>query len=464
MSVKSDLFFEKFKDKKIAFIGFGVSNFDSICLFLRKGLDVTVLDRTSENNLDEKASDLKDKGAKFICGDDYLSCLSNFDIVVRSPGVYFNKYELQNAIKNGVVVTSEMELFFDLCPCKIIAVTGSDGKTTTTTIVAEMLKCEGYNVYIGGNIGKALLPEIEKINNDDIVVVELSSFQLISMRKSPDVAVITNISPNHLDIHKNMDEYIGSKRNIVLHQNGFGSLILNLDNSLSNSQEVFARGFVKKFSRKEKVKNGAFFDEKTQKIYFSKNDELTEVLDASDIVIPGVHNIENYLAAISAIFELISVDSVKKVARTFKGVKHRIELIREKNGIKWYNDSIATSPTRTIAGLKCFDGNIILIAGGYDKNFNYGCLAPELLKKVKTLILMGNTAKKIELAVKNDDSYDEHNIKIFNVSNMEEAADMAQKVATNGDIVFFSPASASFDLYKNFEQRGDHFRFVVNNL
>lgn len=464
MSVKSDLFFEKFKDKKIAFIGFGVSNFDSICLFLRKGLDVTVLDRTSENNLDEKASDLKDKGAKFICGDDYLSCLSNFDIVVRSPGVYFNKSELQNAIKNGVVVTSEMELFFDLCPCKIIAVTGSDGKTTTTTIIAEMLKCEGYNVYIGGNIGKALLPEIEKINNDDIVVVELSSFQLISMRKSPDVAVITNISPNHLDIHKNMDEYIGSKRNIVLHQNGFGSLILNLDNSLSNSQEVFARGFVKKFSRKEKVKNGAFFDEKTQKIYFSKNDELTEVLDASDIVIPGVHNIENYLAAISAIFELISVDSVKKVARTFKGVKHRIELIREKNGIKWYNDSIATSPTRTIAGLKCFDGNIILIAGGYDKNFNYGCLAPELLKKVKTLILMGNTAKKIELAVKNDDSYDEHNIKIFNVSNMEEAVDMAQKVATNGDIVFFSPASASFDLYKNFEQRGDHFRFVVNNL
>ena len=199
-------------------------------------------------------------------------------------------------------------------------------------------------------------------------------------------------------------------------------------------------------------------------IYFSKNDELTEVLDASDIVIPGVHNIENYLAAISAIFELISVDSVKKVARTFKGVKHRIELIREKNGIKWYNDSIATSPTRTIAGLKCFDGNIILIAGGYDKNFNYGCLAPELLKKVKTLILMGNTSKKIELAVKNDDSYDEHNIKIFNVSNMEEAVDMAQKVATNGDIVFFSPASASFDLYKNFEQRGDHFRFVVNNL
>ncbi len=464
MSVKSDLFFEKCKDKKIAFIGFGVSNFDSICLFLSKGLDVTVLDRISENNLDEKANDLKDKGAKFVCGDDYLSCLSDFDIVVRSPGVYFNKAELKNAIKNGVVVTSEMELFFDLCPCKIIAVTGSDGKTTTTTIISEMLKCEGYNVYVGGNIGKALLPKIEKINSDDVVVVELSSFQLISMRKSPDIAVITNISPNHLDIHKDMDEYIGAKRNIILHQNGFGNLILNLDNNLCNLQEIFARGFVKKFSRKEKVKNGAFFDEKTQKIYFSKNDELTEVLDASDIAIPGVHNIENYLAAISAIFELISVDSVKKVARTFKGVKHRIELIREKNGIKWYNDSIATSPTRTIAGLKCFDGNIILIAGGYDKNFDYGCLAPELLKKVKTLILMGNTAKKIEQAVKNDDGYNENDIKIFNVSNMEEAVDMAQNVATDGDIVFFSPASASFDLYKNFEQRGDHFRSVVNGL
>ena len=241
-------------------------------------------------------------------------------------------------------------------------------------------------------------------------------------------------------------------------------MILNLDNNLSNSQEVLARGFVKKFSRKEKVKNGAFFDEKAQKIYFSKNDELTEVLKASDIIIPGDHNIENYLAAISAIFELVSIDSVKKVARTFRGVKHRIELIREKDGIKWYNDSIATSPTRTIAGLKCFNNNIILIAGGYDKNFDYGCLAPELLKKVKNLILMGNTAKKIELAVKNDDGYNENNIKIFNVSNMEEAVDMAQNVATDGDIVFFSPASASFDLYKNFEQRGDHFRSVVNGL
>ncbi len=464
MSVKSDLFFEKYKGKKIAFIGLGVSNFGSICLFLNKGLDVTVLDRVDESNLGEKANVLQNKGAKFICGDYYLNCLRNFDVVVRSPGVYFNKSELQDAIKHGVVVTSEMELFFDFCPCKIIGVTGSDGKTTTTTVISEMLKCEGYNVHVGGNIGKALLPEIEKITSDDIVVVELSSFQLISMRKSPDISVITNISPNHLDIHKDMDEYISAKKNIVLHQNGFGSLILNLDNDLSNSQEVFARGFVKKFSRKEKVTNGAFLDEKTQKICFAKNDKVSEVLDVDDITIPGVHNIENYLAAISAVFELVSADSVQKVAREFKGVKHRIEFVREKNGVKWYNDSIATSPTRTIAGLKCFNDNIILIAGGYDKNFDYGCLTPELLKKVKTLILMGNTAKKIEVAVKNDDCYNEQDIKIVNVSNMEEAVGVAYNAASDGDIVFFSPASASFDLYKNFEQRGDHFRSVVNNL
>lgn len=464
MSVKSDLFFRKYKDKKIAFIGFGVSNFDSICLFLNKGLDVTVLDRISEDMLDEKANSLKSKGAKFICGDGYLSCLSEFDIVVRSPGVYFNKPELQDAIKHGVVVTSEMELFFDFCPCKIIGVTGSDGKTTTTTVISEILKCEGYNVHIGGNIGKALLPEIEKIDSDDIVVVELSSFQLISMRKSPDISVITNVSPNHLDIHKDMEEYIAAKKNVVLHQNGFGSLILNFDNELSNSQEIFARGFVKKFSRKEKVSNGAFLDEKTQKICFAKNSEITEVLDVNDIRIPGVHNIENYLAAISAVFELVSANSVKKVAREFKGVKHRIEFVKENDGVKWYNDSIATSPTRTIAGLKCFDGNIILIAGGYDKNFDYGCLAPELLKKVKTLILMGNTAKKIELAVKNDSCYNEQKINIVHVSNMQEAVDAAKNAAVYGDIVFFSPASASFDLYKNFEQRGDHFRSIVNNL
>lgn len=464
MSVKSDLFFEEYKNKKIAFIGLGVSNFDSICLFLNKQIDVTVLDRTSKNELGEKANVLENMGAKFFCGEDYLNCLCDFDVVVRSPGVYFNKFELQDAIKQGVIVTSEMELFFDLCPCKIIGVTGSDGKTTTTTIISEMLKCEGYNVHIGGNIGKALLSEIEKINSDDIAVVELSSFQLISMRKSPDISVITNISPNHLDIHKNMDEYIDAKKNVILHQNGFGSLVLNLDNKLCNSQEVFARGFVKKFSRKEKVKNGAFFDENTEKIYFSHSGTVIEVLDVADITIPGIHNIENYLAAISAVFELISVDSVKKVAREFKGVKHRIEFIRQKNGVKWYNDSIATSPTRTIAGLKCFDGNVILIAGGYDKNFNYGCLAPELLEKVKILILMGNTAGKIELAVKNNESYSEENIKIFNVSSMEEAVGTAYNSASTGDIVFFSPASASFDLYKNFEQRGDHFRSVVNNL
>ena len=464
LSNMSDVFFREYRSRKVAFIGIGISNFDSVLLFLDKGMDVTVLDRATKSELGKSAKILEDRGAKFVCGANYLDFLCDFDIVIRSPGVYFNKPEIQNAIKQGVVVTSELELFFDFCPCKIIGVTGSDGKTTTTTLIAKMLEQEGYTVHLGGNIGKALLPEIDKISESDFAVVELSSFQLISMRRSPDISVITNISPNHLDIHGDMEEYIAAKRNVVLHQNGFGSLVLNLDNELSNSQEFLARGLVKKFSRMRNVYNGAFFDDKTQKIYFARYGKIVELIDRLEIKIPGMHNVENYLAAICAVYGIVSAQAIKAVARGFAGVRHRIEFVREKDGVMWYNDSIATSPTRTIAGLRCFDGNVLLIAGGYDKNFDYECLAPHLLKKVKVLILMGDTAKKIETAVKNNDNYNKNDLKIFNACDMEQAVGLASKLADCGDIVYLSPASASFDLYDNFEQRGDHFVNLVKNL
>ena len=356
-----------------------------------------------------------------------------------------------------------MEVFFDLCPCKAIAVTGSDGKTTTTTIISEILKAAGKTVHLGGNIGKPLLPEIESVKPDDWAVVELSSFQLISMRKSPDIAVVTNLAPNHLDIHKDMQEYVDSKKNIVLHQNAFSKAVLNLDNEIANGFSCEVRGKLCKFSAKEKLFNGAYLD--GTKIVYSDFGKVTEIMDYRDIKIPGMHNVENYLAAISAVWGIADVDTIVKVAKTFGGVAHRAEFVREYRGVKYYNDSIASSPTRTALGtLSLYDEKIIIIAGGYDKHIPYKPLGPVINNKVKTLILLGDTAPKIEAAVKGADNYDETAINIINVTNMEEAVDAAVKNSSEGDIVSLSPASASFGLYKNFAERGNHFKSIVNNL
>lgn len=443
-------------NKKVAFIGIGVSNFKAIVMFLKKGINVTVLDRKSEAELGVKANILKEAGAKFICGENYLSNILNFNIVIRSPGVYFNCNMLQNAIKKGVVVTSEMELFFDFCPCKIIAITGSDGKTTTTTIIASILKQEGFNVHVGGNIGKPLLCELQNINRDDVCVVELSSFQLLSMRKSPDIAVITNISKNHLDVHKSMDEYIKAKQNIFIHQNAFSKVILNLDSNICCCFENYARGFVEKFSMKGKVLNGAFYDEDSRNLYSAKNGEYEKILSSNDIKLLGTHNIENFLAAIAATFNMASSNSIKKVAKEFKGVKHRLELIKSSDNIYWYNDSIATTPTRTIAALNSFKNDIILIAGGYDKKVPFDGLITEILKKVKTLILMGATANKIENGIKNNSNF-RNNFNILKARSVNDAVVKAKEIAKRGDVILFSPACASFDMYNNFEERGEDF-------
>ncbi|MBQ1507218.1 MAG: UDP-N-acetylmuramoyl-L-alanine--D-glutamate ligase, partial [Ruminococcus sp.] len=342
-------------------------------------------------------------------------------------------------------------------------VTGSDGKTTTTTIISELLKAAGKIVHLGGNIGKPLLPEIENIKSGDCAVVELSSFQLISMRRSPDIAVVTNLAPNHLDIHKDMAEYVDSKRNIVLHQGAFSKAVLNLDNIIADSFSENVRGSLAKFSVKQKVFNGAFLD--GTKICYSDYGKITEIMDISDIKIPGMHNVENYLAAISAVWGIVGKDIIVKVAREFGGVAHRAEFIREYKGVKYYNDSIASSPTRTALGtLSLYDEKIIIIAGGYDKHIPYEPLGPVINDKVKVLILLGDTAPKIEASVREAENFDEAQIKIINVANMEEAVAAAAENSSEGDIVSLSPASASFGLYKNFEERGNHFRSIVNNL
>lgn len=463
MDKRIENFFKSMNGKKIAFCGIGTSNLPLIELFIKYGASVTACDRRTKEQLGDSADVAQKAGAKLSLGDDYLKNL-DVDIVFRTPGMRYYMDELVEMRNRGVVVTSEMEVFFDLCPCKIYAVTGSDGKTTTTSIIAQMLQAQGKTVHLGGNIGTPLLPEIESIGYDDAAVVELSSFQLISMRKGPDVAVVTNLAPNHLDIHKDMQEYIDAKKNLVIHQGAFSRVVLNKDNEITNGFEPECRGRVLKFSRKSQLNNGAYLDENNN-IVFADNGKKTVVMNIADIKIPGMHNVENYMAAISAVWGEVSVENIVNVAKTFAGVEHRAEFVREFEGVKYYNDSIASSPTRTALGtLSLYDFKIILIAGGYDKKIPYDGLGPVICDKVKYLILMGATAPKIKAAVLNADNYSDGNPTIIEVSNMEEAVAKAREVAKPGDLVSMSPASASFDLYKNFDQRGKHFKSIVNGL
>ncbi len=454
-------FFEQIKGKKIAMCGIGVSNTPLIMNFLSKGAKVYACDRRSREMLGEIANTLENAGAILRLGDDYLQNLE-VDMIFRTPGMNFHLPELDAARKKGIAVTSEMEVFFDLCPATIFAITGSDGKTTTTTLISKMLEAEGKRVFVGGNIGTPLLPQIENITKDDFVVVELSSFQLISMRKSPDVAVVTNVAPNHLDVHKDMDEYVEAKKNIILHQNAFSRTVLNKDNEITNSFKPYVRGQSLSFSMETPLKNGAWLDENGT-IHMSYRGIDAPIMHRDEIAILGDHNVENYLSAITAVWGYVGVDSIKKVAKEFKGVEHRIEPVREVNGVKYYNDSIATSPTRTIAGLKAFPKKVWLIAGGYDKHIPYEPMVPFVLEKVEKLLLCGDTAEKIKKAVLSDKNYN-GTPEIIEVEDIAEAVAFAQKNAKSGDIVTLSPASASFDKFPNFVARGNYFKEQVNKL
>ena len=460
-------FYRKIKGKKVAFIGIGVSHEELIRKTAACGALVTLCDKRSEDKIPE-AGELREMGVVLSLGEEYLNNI-DADIVFRTPGMYFEHPALRKLRQSGVCVTSEMELFFQLCPCKIYAITGSDGKTTTSNLIARMLTESGKKVHLGGNLGRALLPICDEISPDDCAVVELSSFQLISMRQSGDVAVITNVAPNHLDVHKDMQEYIDAKKNIFIHQNGFSRLILNRDNDITRAMQNEARGSVEWFSysREEDFLSasnivGAFLDSEGN-IMLKDREGIHKIMHKSLIKLPGEHNVENYLTAISAVGGEVGADAVRKVAAEFGGVEHRIELVREVGGARYYNDSIASSPTRTIAGLKAFKDKVILIAGGYDKNIPYAPLAPYIKENVKLLITMGTTAPKIEAALKEDES----NLPIpetVRVNDMAEAVSLAHKRASEGDVVLMSPASASFDKYRNFEERGRHFKELVNSL
>ena len=453
--------FENFiKYRKVAVIGLGVSNIPLLDYLYQKNALVTVFD---DKTIDEIPKEIIDKitnyGFSFYFGKDSLNNLKDFTLIFRSPSCLPTRIELDQEAKRGAIVTTEIELLMKMCPAKIIGVTGSDGKTTTTSLINAILQNAGYKTYLGGNIGTPLFTKLNEILPEDIVVLELSSFQLMGMEVSPHIAVVTNITPNHLNIHKDYEEYIDSKKNIFKYQKEDDYLILNYDNEITNSFAKEAVSQVIFFSSLKKLDNGYIVDNNVVK---QCNDKIRKhIISQNDIILRGNHNLQNIATALAATSTLVDEEDAIQTIKTFKPVPHRIEFVREINGVKWYNDSASSSPTRTISGLKAFEEDIVLIAGGYDKNLDYEILAEEILKKVKVLILMGQTSGKIFDAVKNQMEIENKNLNIYMADSLEHAVKIAKNQAKPGQVVLFSPASASFDMFKNFADRGDKFKNLV---
>lgn len=449
------------KGKRVAVIGIGVSNTPLVRMLLRAGVSVTACDKRQRDSFAGMAEELESLGAELRLGPDYLDGLDH-DVIFRTPGLRPDVPQLLAAKERGSIITSEMEVFFQVCPCKTIAVTGSDGKTTTTTIIAELLKAAGQSVYVGGNIGKPLLPDVDGMEPGDVAVLELSSFQLMTMQQSPDIAVVTNLAPNHLDVHTSMAEYIAAKENIFSHQDENGLVVLNQDNEITRGFAPSAHGKVTFFSRKEELEKGVFV--KDGAIWVRNAMHERPVLYLESILLPGEHNVENYMAAIAALDGLVPDQVVRDFAAKFAGVEHRIELVRTLNGVRYYNDSIASSPSRTIAGLRSFQQKVILIAGGYDKHIPFDVLGPEVLEHVKALILTGDTAPKIRAAVEDTPGYEPEALPIREYADFDKAVLAAYVLARPGDVVLLSPACASFDKFKNFMERGSAFKKIVYGL
>ena len=451
------------RNRKVALIGLGISNIPLLDYLYNLQAKVTVFD---DRSIEDIPKDIMDKITRytfeFSFGENNLAKLNGFDLIFRSPSCMPTRKELKQAEDSGAIVTSEIEMLMEIAPCKIVGITGSDGKTTTSTLIYEILKEAGYNVYLGGNIGTPLFTKLNDILPEDIIVLELSSFQLMNMTVSPDIAVITNITPNHLNLHSSYEEYIEAKKNIFRSQDENGILVLNYDNEITRECKQDANGKVVYFSSKEKLDNGIIVD---NDIIKECEDKLRKhIVNTKDINLKGMHNYENICAAYAATKTLVDTETALKAIKEFKGVEHRLEFIKEINGVKWYNDSIGTSPTRTIAGLNSFEEDIILIAGGYDKNLDYEPLAKPIVDKVKGLILIGQTAEKIYEVVNKKLQEENKDLDIYICDEFSQTVQIANKIAKPGQIVLFSPASASFDMFENYAQRGKKFKELVNSI
>lgn len=451
------------KNKKVAIIGLGVSNMPLLDYMYHKKANVTIFVEDDENKIDKNIlSTVNTYKCRTSFGKDALSKLKDFDIIFRSPSCLPTRKELMEEKQRGAIVTTEIEMLMKLAPCKIIGITGSDGKTTTTSLVYSILKKAGYNTYLGGNIGLPIFTKLDEITPEDIIVLELSSFQLMGMEQSPNIGVITNITPNHLNIHKDYQEYIDAKKNIFKYQKENDIVVLNYDNEITRKCIREANSKVVLFSGKEKLESGFIVDNNT--IKQCEDGVRKHILDTSEVLLRGEHNYENIATALAVTKSLVDIDTAIQAVKEFKAVEHRLEFVKEINGSKWYNDSVSSSPTRTIAGLNSFNEDIVLIAGGYDKNLDYTPIAKPILAKVKTLILLGQTSGKIFEAVKREEEKERKNIDIHMCETLEETVNLAKKLSKPGEVVLFSPASASFDLFKNFADRGEKFKKLVNQL
>lgn len=464
MNDKLEQFKKEIVTKRVAVLGIGISNTPLIKYLAKMGVQITAFDKSEAASLKPAMEALSGLNIEYSLGPDYLKALNGFDVIFKTPKVRFDIPELLRESELGVEITSEMEVFCKLCPARIFAVTGSDGKTTTTTLIYKILSQHGYKCWLGGNIGTPLLDRIDEICETDMVVLELSSFQLHTMRNRIHTAVVTNLSPNHLDVHTTMQEYSDAKRNIFLYQNENDTLIVNYDNPITRDFAAEGAGKVILFSRQQAVEEGVILSDGI--IQYRTGGKVLNIVKAEDILLPGVHNIENYMAAIAATIDFAVPGDIKAVATAFRGVEHRIEHVRELKGVNFYNDSIGTSPTRTIASINAFKDKVILIAGGYDKNIPYSDMGETLATKVKYLVLLGQTADFIEKALQDEivKTGRGSDVPVLHCKTMEEAVNAAYTYAVKKDIVILSPASASFDMFKNFEERGIAFKNIVNSL
>lgn len=452
------IFKDFIKNKKVAVVGIGVSNIPLINFLIKLGAQVTAFDKKDEEALGDNAYRLKSQGVKLSLGENYLQNLTGFQVIFKTPGMRIDNPYLTKAKEEGTYITSEMEEFLRYCPAKIYGITGSDGKTTTTTIISKLLQQQGFKTWVGGNIGKPLFAQIEDIKEDHKVVLELSSFQLMTMNTSPEVAVVTNLSPNHLDMHKDMEEYIDAKKNIFKYQNPENLLILNRENDITYSFKDEAKGKVRFFSSKRIISEGAYL--KDNVLYLGQK----PVCKAEEILIKGLHNVENYLTAFLATKDEVSIENMHHVVCTFNGVEHRNQFIKEVHGVKYYNDSIGSSPTRTLATISSFEKPVILIVGGYDKKIPFEPLAQKGHNNIKELILMGATRDKIKKVFDDLREEEKINIPMHMVTSLDKAVEKAKDIAKSGDYVVLSPACASFDAFPNFEVRGNKFRELVENM
>lgn len=469
-------FFDCIKGKKIALVGLGISNTPLIDMLTSHGAIIVAHDKKEYADFDpDFMAKLEEKGVGLKLGKTYLDSFDE-DVIIKAPGIRRDAPAFIEAVARGAYLTSEMELFFKLNPCRKLAITGSDGKTTTTTLTHLMLS-EHYkenpdvNVHVGGNIGKPLFAESESIRDTDIAVLELSSFQLHAMEVAPVCATITNISPNHLDWHTDYEEYVDSKRRIFEFMDS-GRLVLNFTNELSREMaklapenvEVvyFSSAGVKDIPEKF---TAVYLENGEIRVRDAKNKVDVKIMDAADILLPGAHNIENYMTAIAELYGEVDSEIFVRIAKTFGGVAHRIELVRELDGVKYYNSSIDSSPSRTIAALKSFgEKKVIAIMGGYDKNIPYDVLGDHVCEHTRAVVLTGATAPKIRDAIVSCERAKSEIPEIYEVGDFKEAVEKAREIAASGDIVILTPASASFDRFKNFEERGNYFKEIVREF